>query len=101
MEKEMLGIMVTKYDYLVHIVGVVKAAREAGHPVSLFLNDEGVKFTQDPKFLELLKAPGVEISCCNHSCKVMGLGDKTEGISYGNQFDNAHMLHTSARVLVF
>jgi hypothetical protein len=101
MEKETLGIMVTKYDYLVHIVGVVKAARKAGHPVSIFLNDEGVKFAHDPKFLELLKISDVEISCCNHSCKVLGLGDKTEGISYGSQFDNAKMLHTSARVLVF
>jgi hypothetical protein len=101
MEKKTLGVMVTKYDYLDHIAGVVKAARKAGHLVSIFLNDEGVKFAQDPKFLELVKVPGVEISCCNHSCKVTGLVGKTEGITYGSQFDNAKMLHTSARVLVF
>jgi len=101
MANEMLGIMVTKYENLEHIAGVVKAARAAGHPVVIFLTDEGVRFTRDPKFLELLKVPGVELSCCDHSCERIGLHDKTDGISYGSQYNNAGMLHDSTRVLVF
>jgi len=101
MAQEMLGIMVTKYENLDHIIGVVKAARAAGHPVSLFLTDEGVRFTRDPKFFELLKVPGVEFACCDHNCELLGFQDKTEGITYGSQYDNAGMLHDSARVLVF
>jgi hypothetical protein len=101
MAGEMLGIMVTKYENLGHIVGVVKAARASGHPVMVFMTDEGVRFSRDPKFLELLAVGGVEISVCDHSCERIGIHEKTEGISYGSQYNNAGMLHDSARVLVF
>ena len=96
-----LGIMITKYENLQHIVGTVKAARAAGHPVMIFMTDEGVKFTRDAAFLELLKVGGVEISVCEHICEKIGLHDKTEGIVYGSQYNNAGMLHDSERVLVF
>lgn len=101
MEKELLGIMVTKYKDLEHITGVVNAAQAAGHPVRLFLTDEAVKFTLDSAFLDLLQLPGVEVSCCDHSCKQFGLREKIKGITYSSQFSNAAMLHDSSRVLVF
>ena len=101
MADEMLGIMITKYENLEHIAGVVRAARAAGHPVTVFMTDEGVKFSRDPKFLEMLKDGGVEISVCGHSCERIGIHDKTEGISYGSQYNNAGMMHDSARVLIF
>ncbi len=98
---EILGIMVTRYENTEHISGVVKAARKAGKNVMLFLTDEGVRFTRDAKFLELLKVDGVEISCCDHSCERAGIHEKTEGISYGSQYNNAGMLHDSTRALIF
>lgn len=98
---EILGIMITRFDNLDHIIGTVKAARTAGKTVMIFMTDEGVRFTRDPKFLELLKIDGVEISCCDHSCERVGVHDKTDGISYGSQYNNAGMLHDSTRVLVF
>ena len=101
MANEMLGLMVTKYESLEHIAGAVKAASAAGHPVVIFLTDEGVRVTRDPKFLELLKVPGVELSCCDHSCERIGIHEKTAGISYGSQYNNAGRLHDSTRVLVF
>ncbi len=101
MASEMLGILVTKYEYLDHIAGVVKAARAAGKQVSLFMTDEGVRFTTDPKFLELMKVGGVAFTCCDHSCEQLGIHDKTEGIVYGSQYNNAGMLHDSKRLLVF
>ena len=101
MVSEMLGIIVTKYENLEHIAGVVQAARTAGRPVTLFMTDEGVRFTRDQKFLDLLKVPGVEFSCCDHSCELIGINDKTEGIVYGSQYNNAGILHDSARILVF
>jgi hypothetical protein len=101
MGTEMLGIMVTKHEGLEHIAGVVKAARAADKSVMLFMTDEGVRFTTDPKFLELMSAGGVEFFCCEHSCERIGLHEKTEGISYGSQYNNAGMLHDSAKVLVF
>jgi fructose/tagatose bisphosphate aldolase len=98
---KMLGIMITKYANLEHITGVTKAARKAGHPVMIFMTDEGVKFTKDAKFLELLKMDGVDISVCDHSCERLDIHDKTEGIGYGSQYNNAGMLHDSERILVF
>jgi hypothetical protein len=101
MANEILGIMVTKYENFDHIAGVVKAARAAGKSVTIFMTDEGVRFTKDPKFLDLLKVDGVEIACCDHSCERLSIHDKTQGISYGSQYNNAGMLHDSTRVLVF
>jgi hypothetical protein len=101
MARETLGIMITKYDNLDHIAGVAKAARAAGHPVMIFMTDEGVRFARDPKFLELLKVDNVVLSVCEHSCELAGFHEKTEGIIYGSQYNNATMLHDSARILVF
>jgi len=101
MAQERLGIMITKYENLQHIAGIVKAARAAGHPVTIFITDEGVKFSKDAGFLELLKVDGVEIAVCDHSCEHLGIQGRTEGISYGSQYNNAGMMHDSTRVLVF
>jgi hypothetical protein len=101
MATDMLGIMITKYENFDHIAGVVQAARAAGKSVMIFMTDEGVRFTRDAKFNDLLKVDGVEISCCDHSCERIGLHEKTDGISYGSQYNNAGMLHDSSRILVF
>ena len=98
---EMLGIMITKYENLDHITGTVRAASAAGKQVMIFMTDEGVRFTRDPKFLELLDVDGVDISTCEHSCEQLGIHEKIERISYGSQYNNAGMLHDSSRILVF
>lgn len=97
----LLGIMITRYACLEHIAGVVKAARKAGHPVRIFLTDEGVNFTRDRAFIELLDLDGVEAAACDHICEALGIREKVGGITYGSQYDNAGMLHDSERVLVF
>lgn len=96
-----LGIVITKYGNVDHIAGVTKAARAQGHPVVIFMTDEGVRFTTDAKFKELLKIDGVSISCCDHSCEVLKIAEKTGGITYGSQYNHATTLHDSSRVLVF
>ncbi|OGW40507.1 MAG: hypothetical protein A2010_08065 [Nitrospirae bacterium GWD2_57_9] len=98
---DILGIMITKYENLEHIAGIAKAARAAGKSVMVFMTDEGVRFTRDPKFLELLKLDGIDISACDHSCERIGIHEKTDGISYGSQYNNAGMLHDSKRIVVF
>lgn len=97
----LLGIMITRHANGEHITGVVKAARRAGHPVRIFLTDEGVNFTRDRAFLELLELDGVEVAACDHICEVLGIQEKVGNITYGSQYDNAGMLHDSERVLVF
>ncbi len=101
MADKKLGIVITRYESLDSISGIVKAARAAGHPVQIFMTDEGVRFTTDPAFRELLKIPEVDITCCDHSCELLHVAEKTEGITYGSQYDHATILHDSDRVLIF
>jgi hypothetical protein len=96
-----LGIMITKYADLDHIAGVIGAARKAGHPVEVFMTDEGVKFSRDSRFLELLEGGGVEVTVCEHNCETLGVRDRTERINYGSQYNNAGMVHGSGRLIVF
>ncbi len=96
-----LGIVITRYKDFDHISGIVKAARKQGHPVVIFMTDEGVRFTTDAKFKELIKMDGVTITCCDHSCEMIKVTEKTEGITYGSQYNHATTLHDSARVLIF
>ena len=96
-----LGIIITRHENVDHISGIVKAARAAGHQVQIFLTDAGVRFTTDPKFKELLKIAEVSISCCDHSCEVLQVTEKTEGITYGSQYNHATVLHESDRALIF
>jgi hypothetical protein len=98
---DILGIMITRYENLDHITGVVKAATAKGTKVMIFMTDEGVRFTRDPRFLDLLEQGGMDVSACDHSCERIGIHEKSEGISYGSQYNNAGMLHDSSRVLVF
>ncbi len=101
MATEKLGILITRYEGLDHVSGVVKAARTAGKAVMIFMTDEGVRFTRDPKLQELLKIDGVGFTCCEHSCEQLGIHERTEGIMYGSQYNNAGMLHDSTRLLIF
>ena len=101
MANKMLGILITKHANFEHIAGVIRAARKAGHPVTIFITDEGVRFTKDQQFLDLLIKAGVENAVCEYSCELLGLGERTAGINYGSQYDNAWILHDSVRVLVF
>jgi peroxiredoxin family protein len=101
MAEKQLGILVTKCEKLEHISGIVRAARRAGHPVRIFLTDEGVRFTRDRSFLELLALDDVEVAVCDHICEVLGIREKVGDITYGSQYDNAGMMHDSERVLVF
>lgn len=94
-----LGIVITRYEGLDHISGIIKAARAAGHPVQIFMTDEGIRFTTDLKFKELLEI--AEVSCCDHSCELLQITEKTEGITYGSQYNHATVLHDSDRVLIF
>jgi hypothetical protein len=100
MSGKQLGILITKHENLVHVSGIIRAAQRAGHPVRVFLNDEGVRFALDPGFLELLPLDGVAVAVCDHFRERLGIEQKSEGITYGSQYDNAVMLHECERVLV-
>ena len=96
-----LGIIITKFENFDHIKGIVTAAQAGGHQVQIFMTDAGIRFTTDAKFKELLKIAGVTISCCDHSCELLHVTEKTPGITYGSQYNHATILHDSDRALIF
>ncbi len=92
-----LGILVNTDKYGDDIVGVVKAARQAGHEVTIFMMDDGVLLAP-----ELSKACSgdAQLSYCDHSAEPRGVKD-VEGVTAGSQYQNAVMMHEADRVVVF
>lgn len=95
-----LGIFVNTDKHLEHILGICSAARARDIAASIFVMDDGLFLTKNPKFLELVKK-GVEISLCDHVYREKGLEGKVEGVLHGSQYDNAVMAHESDKFLVF
>jgi peroxiredoxin family protein len=58
---------------LVHLMGVVRAAKDRGHDVVIFFNEESVKLLiQYP----LLSKLGVELLACQTMCKFVGIKEE-------------------------
>ncbi len=94
-----VGIFVNTDKHLEHILGICSAAVAKDIRVSIFVMDDGVFLTRNPRFLELVKK-GVEISLCDHVYREKGLEGRVEGIVHGSQYENAAMAHESDRLLV-
>lgn len=99
-----LGIIVATDKYLDHIVGLTKAARDAGKEVRVFFTAAGVKLVPDEKAQELVSA-GANVTVCDKTYTLFEL-DKTagkdfEGMLFGSQDDNAENLDLVDRCVVF
>ena len=58
---------------LVHLMGVVRAAKDRGHDVVVFFNEESVKLlVQYPVLSEL----GVEMLACQTTCQYIGVKEE-------------------------
>jgi len=68
-----LLLSVSNAKTLVHMMGIAKAAKNKGHKVVIFFNEESVKLlTQYPPLSEL----GVEMLACKTSCSSRGIREK-------------------------
>jgi len=99
MAQERLGLLVTTDKFLDQVIGIAKAAIDAGHPVSIFFMDEGVRLLKDPR-LQDFQGADVSMAFCDHSCVKLGV-ERVENITAGSQYQNAVMSHESERELVF
>ncbi len=99
-----LVIIVATDKYLDHIVGLTKAARDAGREVRVFFTAAGVKLVPDEKTAELVKA-GADVSICEKTYNLFELdkahGSEFEGMKFGNQDDNAENIDLADRLVVF
>jgi len=58
---------------LVHLMGVVRAAKDRGHDVVVFFNEESVKLLVQYPFLSEL---GVEMLACQTMCQQLGIHEE-------------------------
>ena len=92
-----LGILVNSDKHLDDIVGLVKAAKDAGHGVKMFAMDDGTLLMEG---ICKQVGDGAEVAYCNHSAEPRGVKD-VEGATSGSQYQNAVMVHDSDKVVVF
>ncbi len=92
-----LGILVNTDKYLEDVVGVAKAAKAAGHDVTIFMMDDGTLLAQD---LRDRVAGEAQLSYCEHSASARNVED-VEGATSGSQYQNAVMMHEADKVVVF
>lgn len=92
-----LGILVNSDKYLDDVVGLVKAAKAAGHDVKIFIMDDGTLLTED-----ICNGIGgdVEVAYCEHSAEPRGIKE-VAGATAGSQYQNAVMMHEADKVVVF
>ncbi len=99
-----LGIIVATPKYIDHIVGLTKAARDAGKEVRVFFTAAAVKLVPDEKAQELVKA-GANVTICEKTYDIFELGNQHgkdfEGMTFGSQDDNAENIDIVDRLVVF
>jgi sulfur relay (sulfurtransferase) complex TusBCD TusD component (DsrE family) len=92
-----LGVLVNSDKYRDDVVGVVQAAKKAGHDVKIFMMDDGVLLAE---YLCGEVGSDAEVAYCDHSAEPRGVKD-VAGATAGSQYQNAVMMHDSDKVVVF
>lgn len=101
---ESLGIIVTTDKHLDHIVGLTRAARDAGKEVRVFFTASAVKLCPDEKAQEIVKA-GADVSLCEKTYTLFEQdkkhGKEINGMKFGSQDDNAENIGIVDKYVVF
>ncbi|MFA5802696.1 MAG: hypothetical protein WC911_09520 [Thermoleophilia bacterium] len=92
-----LGILLNSDKYRDDVIGVIKAAKAAGHDVTVFMMDDGTLLASD---LSAECSGDATLAYCDHSAEPRGVKD-VEGATAGSQYQNAVMVHESDKVVVF
>jgi predicted peroxiredoxin len=83
---------------LVHLMGMVRAAKDKGHEVVIFFNEESVKLlTQYPVLSEL----DVEMLACQTTCRYLGVEeeDLIKGARMTSMAEMVMLIETKDRTL--
>jgi hypothetical protein len=98
-----MGILVSSARFMEHILGLSRAAAETKRKVVIFLTGPGVLLIKDPRFPELIET-GARVTVCEVSFRAHGLTKPVPGLKekdFTNQMQNAEMVESCARYLVF
>ncbi len=97
-----LGILLTtspENENTNTVIAISKAARNAGHEVSVFLMHDGVYNAYKKEFAELIDK-GVSIAVCALNVEQRRMG-KVDGILFGSQYDHACIASNVDRFISF
>jgi len=96
-----LGIIVTSDRHPHHVAGLVRAAKERGHEVRVFVTDEGVRLAAHSRIASLHRDIGVEMTYCLQSARLRNLPKEyfPEGVQSGSQYNNAKLIQISDKVI--
>ncbi len=97
-----LGILLTtspENENTNTVIAMSKAAKEAGHEVSIFLMYDGVYNAYKKEFAELIDK-GVNIAVCALNAEQRRMG-KVDGILFGSQYDHACIASNVDRFISF
>jgi len=102
---ESLGIVVTTEKHLDHIVGLTKAAKDAGKEVRVFFTSSAVKLCLTEEAQELVKAGADDVALCRVTYEFLELdkqyGTEINGMTLGSQDENAENVDIVDRYVVF
>ena len=100
---EKLGICVVTRDNMAHLLGITKAARNAGKQVEIFLTGDGVHLTRDSRISQVMET-AEKVWICEVSYIANGYkGNEAPGLKDKNfsiQARNAEMVERCDRYLV-
>lgn len=98
---EKLGVFVSSDEHLEHLVGICRAAHDAGKEVEVFLSNKGILLTQEKTFTELEGLCRVRL--CNIGFEKLGLAKPVPLVAdedFGTQMRNAMMIEDCDRYIV-
>ncbi len=100
-----LGIVVTDGRYAAEAAGLLREAGERGWATRCFLTDTGVLALRDNAFNQAAAAIPGHVALCELSVERFGAAlppeSLAEPIVIGGQYQNAELVHTSDRIVVF
>ena len=92
-----LGILLNSNKYRDDVIGIIKAAKAAGHDVSIFMMDDGTLLGSE---VAAECSDDAEMAYCDHSAEPLGIKE-IAGATKGSQYQNAVMAHEADKVVVF
>lgn len=98
---EKLGIFVSSDQYLDHLIGIARAAKDAGKEVSIFLTNRAVLLTKHERFPEL-EGLG-HTSLCNVNFEAFKLSKPIPVVAdkdFATQMRHAEMIEECDRYIV-
>jgi hypothetical protein len=100
-----LGVVVTDERYAIDATVLLRTARDRGWATRCFLTDRGVLALGHSELRQVAEETPGSVAVCELSVERFGEGIPPDALSdpvvIGGQYQNAELVHTSDKVIVF